>query len=82
VQQGVEDPAGDALIEDSQDNLYSPRPANLSSCPNFPANLTSDSSGSLTGCLTFEVATDALISDVLFTPSGQFGSVTAEWKLR
>jgi hypothetical protein len=79
--QTLEDPTGDALIEDSQDTLYVARPSNVTGCPSFPASLTTDSSGSLNGCLTFQPANNARLTEVLFTPGGRFGNVTAEWQV-
>jgi hypothetical protein len=80
--QTVEDPAGDTLVEDTQGTMYAPRPpSNLSGCPSFPPTFTTDSSRSLTGCVAFELAYNMGVADVLFTPGGQFGTVTAEWQV-
>lgn len=78
--QSLDDPAADTRIEDSQGAIYLPRTGSLLGCPGFPANLTTDQTGSLKGCLTFELPTTASVAEVLFTPGGQFGTVTAEWQ--
>ena len=66
----------DTSIEDSQGAFYSASDVAVQNCPAFPA---SNSGATTTGCVTFEVASNATITDVVFTPSGDFGSVSAEW---
>jgi len=64
---------GDTAIEDSQGNLYSPIDVALQNCPGLGAGRSG------VGCVTFEVSAATTITDVTFTPLGQFGNVTAEW---
>jgi hypothetical protein len=78
--QTLDDPAADTQIEDGQGAIYDSRTGNLLGCPGFPSNLTTDQTGSLKGCLTFELPTSASVAEVLFTPGGQFGTVSAEWQ--
>ena len=66
----------DTTVEDSQGAFYSASDVALANCPSFAA---SSSAAVATGCVTFEVASDATITDVAFTPLGDFGSVSAEW---
>jgi hypothetical protein len=75
-----EDFNSDTTIEDSQGNLYSASDAALQNCPAFNSGAKSPK-GTTLGCVTFEVSTDATIADVMFTPLGQFGSISAEWKV-
>jgi len=71
-----EDFNGDTSIEDAQGTFYSSSNVALQNCPAFPVNNT----GSVaTGCVTFEIGSDTTITDVTFTPSGDFGNVSAEW---
>jgi len=67
---------GDTMIEDSQGNLYSPIDVALQNCPALGAGRSG------VGCVTFEVSAAAMITDVTFTPLGQFGNVTAEWRVQ
>jgi len=72
------DISGDAILDDVHGNLYSPIDANIAGCPAFgPAALSPGST--TTGCLTFEVPADVVLSEITFTPHGQFGNVSAEW---
>ncbi len=71
-----EDFNGDTSIEDSQGNFYSASNVPLQNCSAFGANTTG---AVVTGCVTFEIGSDATITDVAFTPSGNFGNVSAEW---
>jgi hypothetical protein len=71
-----EDFNGDTSVEDSQGTFYSSSDIALANCPAF-AN--SNTSAVATGCVTFEVASNTTITDVTFTPSGDFGNVSAEW---
>ena len=72
------DAGADTVLDDSQGNLYSPTNANVTGCSAFGTNALSPGSTS-TGCLTFEIPVDAAVSEITFTPSGEFGSVSAEW---
>jgi hypothetical protein len=75
------DPGSATTLEDAQNNLYQPIAANIVNCPAFKPGRILPPGTSAGGCLTFDVDTGAKITEVLFTPNGQFGSVTAEWDL-
>lgn len=71
-----EDFSSDTTIEDAQGAFYSASDVTLQNCPAFGASSTGRT---VTGCVTFEVASDTTITDVAFTPLGDFGNVSAEW---
>jgi len=75
------DPAGDTLLQDSQGNVYQPIAANIMNCPAFTIGPMVGRGQPTVGCLTFDVDASAKLRKVLFTPNGQFGSVSAEWTL-
>jgi hypothetical protein len=72
--------AGATILEDAQGNLYQPTVANVLNCPAFN-NPTVRPGKPVLGCVTFDVDPAPKITEVLFTPSGQFGNVSAEWNL-
>jgi hypothetical protein len=73
--------AADTILEDTQGNLYQPTPANIMNCPAFANGPTVRPGKPVMGCVTFDVDPSPKISEVLFTPNGQFGNVSAEWDL-
>ena len=73
--------ADDTVLEDNQGSIYQPTVANVLNCPAFRANPTARPGKPLVGCLTFDVDSGSKISEVLFTPNGQYGNVSAEWDL-
>jgi hypothetical protein len=75
------DVVGATLLEDANDNLYQPTAANIRNCPAFNGPLVKPGKRKL-GCLTFDVDSNAKLTELLFTPNGQFGNVSAEWDLK
>ncbi len=73
--------AGDTSIQDSQGSTYSSTQANLQGCPAFTTGLTLSPGKTATGCVTFDVSAATTITEVMFTPGGQLGNVTAEWDI-
>jgi hypothetical protein len=73
--------AGATILEDAQGNLYQPTVANILNCPAFNNNPTVRPGKPVLGCVTFDVDPAPKITEVLFTPGGQFGNVSAEWNL-
>ena len=76
-----EDLPNDTSIVDSQGSTYAPAQANLQNCPAFNTGVTLSPGKVTTGCVTFDVGVTAKITDIMFTPGGQFGTVSAEWDL-
>jgi hypothetical protein len=75
------DAAGATILEDTQGNLYQPTGANVVNCPAFNVGRVVRPGKPVLGCVTFDVDPSPKISEVLFTPNGQFGNVSAEWDL-
>jgi hypothetical protein len=73
--------AADTILEDAQGNLYQPAVANILNCPAFTMKPTVRPGKPVLGCVAFDVDSSPKITDVLFTPNGQFGNVSAEWEL-
>jgi hypothetical protein len=73
--------AGDTILEDTQGTLNQPTAANIVNCPAFNLGPTVRPGVPVTGCVAFDVDPAPKISEVLFTPGGQFGNVSAEWDL-
>lgn len=73
------DPTGDVLLDDAQGNLYVPIDTTIANCPAFNFGATISPGSTVVGCVTFQLATNATVSEITFTPGGQFGSVSAEW---
>ena len=76
-----EDLNGDTSVSDAQGNLYAPTVANLQSCPAFNPGLALKPGKAVTGCAAFQVPSNATITQVTFTPGGQFGYVSAQWRV-
>lgn len=73
------DPTGDVLLDDAQGNLYVPIDTNIANCPALNFGATISPGSTVAGCVTFQLDSNATVSEITFTPGGQFGSVSAEW---